>query len=302
MLEEPENGLLKLHREEKLESTAQVLIEKEDVPDKDGDKNKWWQGGVNITLGEVGRAVCEVDRCDIGQHKFSASSANTMTDRFDKNKNITDKRSDSASFVPDDDDKKVEDRAKELLVNGQSYSYARENIKHQACDTAMLEDAELSNDQLSKLQNSVNGSINSKQKSKESVNGQINQETEAEKVATSRSYALGYFTGKLSEAYKDAGRRLQGTRDIIQNIQAGEIKVVLSQYVTMMSKELPLIHRMQRKPVPEPCILPKNKVRFVDLSKDCALNLPPNCGMSAIPGVSGWPEGSLLTVCQEHMS
>lgn len=289
MLEEPENDPSKLHREEKLEFTAKVLIEKEEVPYKDGDKIKGWRGGMNIPPGKVDRAVCELERRDIGQHKFCVTSANTDTNRFDENENITDKRrSDSACCVLDDDDKKVQDRAKELS----------KQEKVQTLDPGIVEDAELSNGQSSKVQNSVYSYSTSKQESKESVNRQIKQETdtEAEKVAPNRSYVLGYFTGKLSEAYKDAGRRLQGTRDIIRNVRAAEMKVVLSQYVTMMSKELPLIHRLQLKPEPEPCIPAKNKVRLIDLSRDCALNLPQNCGMSTIPGASGWPEGSVSSL------
>ncbi|XP_044045186.1 kinesin-like protein KIF16B isoform X4 [Siniperca chuatsi] len=297
-LKEPENGLLNLHREEKLESTAEVLIEKEEGPYEDGDKNKWLRGGVNIPLGDMGQAV-ELDRCDIGQHRLCVTLANTETNRVDENKNLTNKRrNNSACCVSDDDDKKVEDRAKGLLVNGRSNSYSKEKVKHQTRDPGIGEDAELSSDQSSKSQNSVNGYINSKQKSKESVNGQIKQETdtEAEKVAANRSYVMGYFAEKLSEAYKDAGRRLQGTRDIIRNVRVGEMKVVFYQYMTMMSKELPLINRMQLKPEPEPCVLADNKVSLVDLSRDCALSLPQNCDTSAIPSVSGWPEGSVSSL------
>ncbi|XP_068582637.1 kinesin-like protein KIF16B isoform X2 [Cebidichthys violaceus] len=282
MLEEPEYNLLKIHGEDKLESTAKVLIKKEEVPYKDGEKNYWWQRGVSIPPGEVGRDVRELDRCGIGQHEMCGASANSETNRIDENKNITDeRRNDSARRVPNDD-KKVEDAAS----------------KRQTCDPGMVKDAELSNDRSSKSQNSDNGCIDFKQEWKESVNGQIKQETDTEtdKVAANRSFALGYFTEKLSEAYKDAGRKLQGTRDIIRNVRMDDMKDVLSQYVTMMSKELPLIHRLHLNPEPEPCILPENKVTLVDPSKDRAFSLPQNCGASAIPGVAGWPEGSVLSL------
>ncbi|KAK5865476.1 hypothetical protein PBY51_019744 [Eleginops maclovinus] len=75
------------------------------------------------------------------------------------------------------------------------------------------------------------------------------------------------------------------------------MKDVVSQYVTMMSKELPLINRMQLNPEPEPCVVAKeNKVSLVDLSKDCALRLSQRCGMSTIPGVSELPEGSVSSL------
>ncbi|XP_040001579.1 kinesin-like protein KIF16B isoform X3 [Xiphias gladius] len=287
--EEPENVLLNLHGKEKLESTTALLIEKE-VPHKDGGTNTGWQGGANIPLGEVGQAVCEPDRCSTRQDKlFCINLANT--DRFDENKNISDKsRNDSP-----DDVKNVEDGTKELLVNGRSYSYSKEKVKHPTCDAGIVEDVELSSYKSTKSQNFVNVYITSKQKSKESVNGHIKQEIDAEgeKVVSNRSYVLGYFAGKLSEAYKDAGRRLQGTRDIIRNVGVGDMKIVLSQYMTMMSKELPLIHRKQLKPQPETCVHAENKVRLVDLSRDCALSLPQNTGRTDIQGVSGWPVGSV---------
>lgn len=285
MMEEPETSLSKFHGEEKVQSTAEVSIEKADMPYKDGAQNKWWQGGVKTPQGTVGQAVCD-DLRDIGQHKLCVTSANTTADRFDENENITGKkRSNSASCVPDDDDKKVEDGAKDPLVNGCSYSSSTEKLS----SFPTFATFQLSNHQ-SKLLNYVNGYISSKLKPKEKT------DTGAERVVANRSYNLGYFTGKLSEVYKGAGRRLQGTRDIIGNVQVGEVKVALSQYVTMISKELTLINRMQLEPEPEPCVLAKNKVAVVDLSKDCTLGLPQNPSMSAIPGVPGWPEGSVSSL------
>ncbi|KAM7008855.1 uncharacterized protein LKV04_000906 [Tautogolabrus adspersus] len=133
------------------------------------------------------------------------------------------------------------------------------------------------------------------QNPKEGIQSQLKQvmDSTVGKGMVGSSYALGYFSGKLSEAYKDAGRRLQGTRDIIRNVGVDDMKVVLSQYVTMVSKDLPLIHRMQLKPEPEPSIPSENKVMLVDQWRDQALSLPRNCSMPAIPGVSGWPEGSV---------
>ncbi|XP_070840453.1 uncharacterized protein [Chaetodon trifascialis] len=293
MMKEPETSLLKLHGGEKVKSTAQLLIEKEEVPYK-GDKNKWWQGVVNTPLRAVGQTVCD-DRCDVGQHKFCVTSANTTTNRYDENENITDsKRSDSASSVPDDDDddadKKVEDGAKDLPVK-ESSSYPTERV-------SKFPIFQLPSLQSSKLLNYVNDYISCKLKLKESVCGQMKQETDtaAEEVEANRSYHVGYFTGKLSEVYKGAGKRLQDTRDIIRNVQVGEMKVVLSQYVTMISKELPLIHRMHLKPEPEPFVFAEDKATSVDLLMDSTLSLPQNRSMPVIPGVAGWPEGSVLSL------
>lgn len=103
---------------------------------------------------------------------------------------------------------------------------------------------------------------------------------------SSRSHVLGYFSGMLSDAYKDAGRRLQDTRHIIRSVGVGEMRDVVSQYVTLMSKELPLIHRAQLWQVPDPHVHAEDKV--VDLSGDC--------GVSVVLGFSGWPGGSVTSI------
>ncbi|XP_044198196.1 kinesin-like protein KIF16B isoform X2 [Thunnus albacares] len=289
--EEPEKYLLKIHEGEKVVSTAEVLTEKEEVLYKEGDRNNWWRREVNAHPGVVGQAVSEVDHCDIGLKE--CGSAFSKSNNFDENENITDeRRNNSAWCVPDD--KKVENKGKELFVSGSSYSCSKEKVQHQKCDPGIVAEAELSRDETTKT--SVKSHINFKLKSNESVNGQLKQETGADKVEANRSNVFGYFAGKLSEAYKDAGRRLQDTRDIIQNVRVDEMKVVLSQYVTMMSKELPLFHRMQLKPEPEPCVVAENKVSLVNLVKDCTLSPPQNCDMSVIPGVTRWPEGSVSSL------
>ncbi|XP_026179649.1 kinesin-like protein KIF16B isoform X3 [Mastacembelus armatus] len=288
MPEEPECGLIRLHREEKLESPAAAMEEKASESHKDSDKNKWWPGEVDIPCGQVVQAVCDHNHCDAGQAKCFVTSANAQTDTFDENKN----RIDSACCVTDDD-KKVKEKAKELVVNGHCHSYSMVKQK-----PGSLEDAGLSCGQFLK---SVNGH---KQTSKEAVNGGTKEKADrrADKVAANRKYYLGYFGEKLSKVYKDAGRKLQDTRDIIRNVGVAEIKVVLAQYATMMSKELPLIHHMQLKPEPEacvlaePCILAENKITLVDMLRDRTLTLLQSCDMLTIPDVSTWPKGSVVSV------
>ncbi|XP_062243343.1 kinesin-like protein KIF16B isoform X1 [Platichthys flesus] len=150
--------------------------------------------------------------------------------------------------------------AKELLLNRRSLSTSIEKVKLQTRDLENHEEAE--RDQTSK-------SPSSEEKWKE-----------PEEVETSRSYDFGYLVRKLSEAYRDAGRRWQGTRDIIQHVGVEDMKVVLSQYVTMVSKELPLIHHLQLQPQPESSSQSHNKVA-----------LPQKA--SVIVDISRWPEGSV---------
>ncbi|XP_035800213.2 kinesin-like protein KIF16B isoform X5 [Amphiprion ocellaris] len=263
MLEEPASSFVKLNREDKLESTAET----DEVPYTDGDDNKSCQGEENVPLGED-------DQGDIGQHQFHVTSANTK--RSDEDEKISDKRTDPTCCVPDDDKKE------DVLGVGHS----QDKVKPQNCDPGRAEGAEFSCDQSSKSQSSVSDC------KKESINGQIEQEmdTETEEASASRSYVFGFLADKLSEAYKDAGRRLQGTRDIIRNVQLAEMKVVLSQYVTMVSKELPLIHQLQLQPQPEPEISAESKVPLVDLP------VPQKCSISVILDISGCPEGSVSLV------
>ncbi|XP_035993560.1 kinesin-like protein KIF16B isoform X3 [Fundulus heteroclitus] len=100
-----------------------------------------------------------------------------------------------------------------------------------------------------------------------------------------RSHVLGYFTGKLSDAYKDAERRLQGTRDFIRNVGVDDMKHAVSQYVTMMSKDPPLV----QQPKPHPAL--ENKVTVVDLSRSGPLG-----GSEGLNAVSEWPKGSVSAV------
>lgn len=270
---------MKPHEEGKLE----VLIK------KDVDKTSRCHQEEKTPPGDSSPSVRELGCCDFRQQKFGATSANA-TNRLHENH--------PASSAPDDDDRKddehVEDGEKKPPGNRSSYSNSKEQVRHGAA--AETEDKKAPGDQLSRLLNSVKGFITSKQKSKESVHGQIKQETanEAEEVAANRSYGLGYFAGKLSDVYKNAGKKLQDTQDVIQNVAVGEIKVVLLHYVTMMSRELPLIRPKQPEPEPEPAA--ENRVHVVDLSKDGVLQPSQSSSTFVFPGVSGWPEGSVSSL------
>ncbi|XP_061579720.1 kinesin-like protein KIF16B isoform X3 [Cololabis saira] len=130
----------------------------------------------------------------------------------------------------------------------------------------------------------------------EFTDSQVKREVEADDASSSRTHVLGYFSGMLSDAYKDAERRIQDTRDIIRNVGVGEVKDVLAQYVTMMPKEMPLIHRVQLWRPPDPRSSAEDDVSSVDLPKDSTLGPSPACGVSLILGFSGWPEGSVSSI------
>lgn len=287
--EDAEMSLLKLCTEEKQGPTTEILTAKEEV---------LYNRGPKIPQEEVEPTVCKCGLCDIGQGSITSRKVPT----FDKKK-FPNRRSDSASCVPENRD--LDGGADEVLVK-----------KNKLQETAETTNEGSSRDHSSKLLTFFDGFIGSKQqKSTESLTDQIKEElnTKAENIEAKRryslghfterlsnaykdantSYSLGYFTERLSEACKDAGRRIQGTRELMQHMGVGGFRVVLFQYAAKMSKELPLLYRIQPNPEPEPSILPEDKVSLTDLSKDHSLSLPRNSGITQIPGVSGWPKGSV---------
>lgn len=259
-----------LEEQEKRDSAADILK----VPHKDGDKRR----GVTVSVGEVDPALCRV------------ASGNSTAHRFNKNKNIIPtKRSNSDHGVLEGGDQKVEDGAKQLQLSGSSEE------KDQQETAKMVDDEELQPSG-TKLLTSVRSK---QQETMESCNSQIKQESDPKSDAAETSWSYEYFTrklGKLSEVYKDAGKRLQDTQDIIRNVGVTEMKVVLFQYVTKMSKELPLFQRLQPKLEPEPCVPAGDKVSLIDLSKDGNFSLRQSSNSSGIPGISKWPEGSVSSV------
>lgn len=275
MSEEPERGLVQIQREETQKSAD---IEKVEVPENN-----------DLSKGEVGRAACDLN-CLNAEHKIEQEV------HPDQHSNRSD-GSDSTCCVDDDRGEKQE------VHDGRSFSNSEEKVESQTCDSGRAGETKPPTDHSSKSRSFNSGYISSviqwlqvsQQQMMGSFVGQTKQEldAEAEKVTANKSFVFGYFADKLSEVYKDAGRKLQGTRDIIRNVQAGDMKVVLPQYVSMISKELPLIHQTRLHQEPNPSIAAEHKGTSVDLSKDCVLRLPQNRGAPLIPNISGWPEGSV---------
>ncbi|XP_026025232.1 golgin subfamily B member 1 isoform X6 [Astatotilapia calliptera] len=275
MSEEPERGLVQIQREETQKSTD---IEKVEVPENN-----------DLSKGEVGRAVCDLN-CLNAEHKIEQEV------HPDQHSNRSD-GSDSTCCVDDDRGEKQE------VHDGRSFSNSEEKVESQTCDSGRAGETKPPTDHSSKSRSFNSGYISSvvqwlqvsQQQMMGSFIGQTKPEldAEAEKVTANKSFVFGYFADKLSEVCKDAGRKLQGTRDIIRNVQAGDMKVVLPQYVSTISKELPLIHQTRLHQEPNPSIAAEHKGTSVDLSKDCVLRLPQNRGAPPIPNISGWPEGSM---------
>ncbi|XP_076003874.1 kinesin-like protein KIF16B isoform X2 [Genypterus blacodes] len=256
----------------KLESAA-VTFQKDKVINRGLRINKWLQQGLHVHHREVGQPRSKPDSCGFGCECFGITSSTTKSN-FDGDENITfKKKTSSISCVHSDDevDLQCTNEKRELLV----IRCSKEEVKYQACDVRKV---------------CVSGHAKSKENLKESVNPQLNHEMDATKqqVEDKRSYNLWYFAGKLSEAYRDAGRRLQNTRDIIRNVQAVDMKIGLFQYVTMISKELPFVHQMQSHALPDKS-LRENKLNLVDLSRAGYSTLLLN------GSVSGLPKGSVFS-------
>lgn len=254
----------------------------------------------NLPLGEIGQLVWELGCPERRQSKLCSSSTNVIGQSLDGNEN--EKNREISSAAPDKDYPTIEDEAQNLPVNELPNPDTDPEDKHQEAAES-VGDKVRSSLNLSRFLNPFTGSISSKlHKLKETFIGQTKQEpdTQPDEKKANSSYSLGYFTGMLSEAYKDTGRRLQGTREIIQNIEVGEMKLMLFQYVTKMSQELPVFHKIQPKLEPklepEPCAATENKVPLVDESDDRTFSVAQTCSMSTIPGVAGWPEGSMSSV------
>ncbi|MEQ2164703.1 hypothetical protein GOODEAATRI_009515 [Goodea atripinnis] len=144
-------------------------------------------------------------------------------------------------------------------------------VKNQTLYLWRAEEAEISRDQSTELQDSDKHSS----------------------PDLSRCQVFDYFTGKLSDAYKDAERRLQGTRDFIRNVGVDEIRYAVSQYMTMMSKDLPQIQQIKFQLPPKPHPVLENKVSLVDLSSACALGGSQGFGLNA---TLAWPKRSVSSV------
>lgn len=280
VFDDPQKNLLKLHREDKPESNAEIFVFDE-KPDKGGAITRWLQQIWKLQEGKPSQALLECDHSNIEQPKALETSGSIST---------SDRARNDSGYCVSIDEKRVEDRAQEL----------KDNLQHQTCDPGVARDEGLTKDQSAKSQNA-----SSCIESKEGIQPKQESAASVEKEVTTGGYTLGYFTGKLTEVYKDAGRRLQGTRDMVQNtrdmiqgtrdiirnVGVGSMKDVLSQYVTMMSKELPLIQQIHPKQEPEPSA--ENKPTLLDSSNDRGLGCPQKCSVPAIPGVSGWPKGSV---------
>ncbi|XP_058496217.1 kinesin-like protein KIF16B isoform X1 [Solea solea] len=173
-----------------------------------------------------------------------------------------------------DDSANTEDRSSgQNITESEEYDDVDGSL-NQTFDLGTKEDTQLVSCLSLETQDSVGGCITAKETKPESQSKHKN-------VATNRSYHLGYLVGKLSDLYKDAGKKLQDTRDLIQRGGVSEMKDALSHYVSMVSKELPLLHHMQLK-------IPSKGL------SECILSPPQKSCRSVTVGITAWPEGSLF--------
>lgn len=81
-------------------------------------------------------------------------------------------------------------------------------------------------------------------------------------------------------------------QELIQNVSVVDMKGIFLQYATKVSRELPLLHRLQPQHLAEP---PNNK-SLNDGSKGNVPDVPRVSRVPDLPGISMWPRGSLWFV------
>ncbi|XP_071246924.1 kinesin-like protein KIF16B isoform X1 [Salvelinus alpinus] len=288
------------------ERETKVLAENDRMPYKEGEQAKWWQVEVK---GKVDQAESEKSSCDFKTKDWGFRSTNTIVGEDGNN----------SQCRPDEEDDKTkslsyyqsrETRTENPLLLSQFDSL--EGTKDQVQNTSKTSNDTVTviNSEVpilrpsSKRQISIEGYFGLNKIPKESVNGQVQRNLRTSEpdlltneLGAKQSYVLGYLAGKLSGVYNDAGRYLQSTWDIIRQVQAGETSALtstFSQYMTIVTKHLPLAQKKQLEPSMKPDSR-QNKVHFANLTGNCLFNVPEKGNVSAIPDISLWPKGSMTT-------
>ncbi|XP_045068425.1 kinesin-like protein KIF16B isoform X6 [Coregonus clupeaformis] len=299
------------------ERETKVLPEKDIMPYKEGEKAKWWQVGVK---GKVDQAESENNGCEFKTKDWRFRSTNTIASEDGNNSQCRpdEEETNLSCYIVDDKTKSLsysqsrETRTENPLLHTLSQFDSVEGTKDQvqntsktSNDTATVINSEVPILRLSsKRQITIKGYFGLNKIPKESVNGQVQSnlvtsepDLLTNELGAKQSYVLGYLAGKLSGVYNDAGRYLQSTRDIIRQVRAGETSALnstFSQYMTIVTKDLPLVQKKQLEPSMKPDSR-QNKVHFANLTGNCLLNVPEKGNVSATPDISLWPKGSVTT-------
>lgn len=244
-----------------------ILTEKE-VPLKDHNNVTWWRTGVNIPVEE---AETELNKLN--------NSSNSDDSRCDENENVTDAGTHGDHVFVSPSDGQTGDVAGVCPRVGRLLD---SHVLNRTFDLEDDADVEVVGDKSSDSLSSFSDDTTFRKT--DECTGNAEAERGVEKASALSRYDLGYFVGKLSDVYKDAGKRLQDTRDVIWNAGVDEVKVAISRCLTLVSKELPLIHGVQQNTHQES--LGQN-------SKDLANNTPQSPDRSVFMDVSRWPEGSV---------
>ncbi|CAB1344816.1 unnamed protein product [Coregonus sp. 'balchen'] len=299
------------------ERETKVLAEKDRMPYKEGEKAKWWQVGVK---GKVDQAESENNGCEFKTKDWRFRSTNTIASEDGNNSHCRpdEEETNLSCYIVDDKTKSLsysqsrETRTENPLLHTLSQFDSVEGTKDQVQNTSKTSNdtATVINSEVpilglsSKRQITIKGYFGLNKIPKESVNGQVQSnlvtsepDLLTNELGAKQSYVLGYLAGKLSGVYNDAGRYLQSTRDIIRQVRAGETSALnstFSQYMTIVTKDLPLVQKKQLEPSMKPDSR-QNKVHFANLTGNCLLNVPEKGNVSATPDISLWPKGSVTT-------
>uniref|UniRef100_A0A4W5QYR8 Kinesin family member 16B n=1 Tax=Hucho hucho TaxID=62062 RepID=A0A4W5QYR8_9TELE len=299
------------------EGETKVLAQKGIMPYKEGEKAKWWQVGVK---GKVAQAESENNGCDFKTKDWGFRSTNTIASEDGSNSQCSPDEEEKhfSCYIVDDKTKSIsysqsretrtENPVLHRLTQFDSVEATKDQVQNTSKtrnDTATVINSEVPIlRQSSKRQIAIKGYFGLNKIPKESVNEQVQRNLVSSEpdlltneLGAKQSYVLGYLAGKLSGVYNDAGRYLQSTWDIIRQVRAGETSALtstFSQYMTIVTKDLPLVQKKQLDPSMKPDSR-QIKVHFANLTGNCLFNVPEKGHVSAIPDISLWPKGSVTT-------
>ncbi|XP_062303966.1 kinesin-like protein KIF16B isoform X4 [Osmerus eperlanus] len=276
------------------EKTTKDLIKNESLPCRQGNTAKWWHVGVMVHREKLDQTKTKHYECDIGTKYIDISTAvTTNNDMYydvpgkrdtnlgcyilDKNQHLTCSQSKET-----EEENKLLDRS--VL---HTESHARDPVPDKATKVPIR--------QSSQTQISLNGyfgvnlTLVSTRHQKQPNERTFDLITRM--LGAKQGYILGYFAGKLTAVYKDAGKCLQSTQKIIRQVRQRDANRLISSYLTMVGREP---QQLQLELEPKSSNGAK-EVSFANLADCDILNSSDNIGVLSGQSTNRWPQGSVLS-------
>lgn len=281
------------------EQTAKDSVKRESVPCRRGVETKRWHVGVMVHREKVDQpksVFCdgEVDTTDL---MYTSS----VIDSNDVQSNVPRRRKTSQSCYLLDKNERLHctqstESGEESMLFGTSVVF--QSDKDQESDQNTEEGAKSQMRQSLKTKISLNGYFGVNLTSSQSTNHQKQQnegisDLLTRMLGTKQGYVLGYFVGKLTDVYKDAGKCLQSTRKIIRQVRERDMTTLSSSYLTMVGHKPQL--DQQQLTSKSKSSYGERKVCFAQLEEGAPLNSSEKVNFLEVQGTKGWPEGSVMS-------